>query len=193
VRDGNGSRSFDTLLRYRGSAMAELWRALRALKALQAEAPDEMREDAPAPPAPPQDAPPIEPEARENPGEIEPAPPADEPRCSSAACPPPAGHAPCAHPCVRAHEATQECATMRHSCATYAPPSAGLLEPRTEHAMGDIGGRLERQDLEAGGRPRQPKAAWMAAAKTLPPPEQDPCEAGGVHGWTRQENVKGNG
>jgi hypothetical protein len=41
VRDGNGSRSFDTLLRYRGSAMAELWRALRALKALQAEAPDE--------------------------------------------------------------------------------------------------------------------------------------------------------
>jgi hypothetical protein len=66
--------------------MAELWRALRALKALQAEAPDEMcemrevhemHEDAPALLAPPQDAPPIEPEARENPGEIEPAPSAD--------------------------------------------------------------------------------------------------------------------
>jgi hypothetical protein len=60
--------------------MAELWRALCALKALQAESPDEMREvheDAPALPAPPQDAPPIEPEARENPGEIEPAPSAD--------------------------------------------------------------------------------------------------------------------
>ena len=37
VRDGNGTRSFDTLLRYRGAAMAEFTRALRALKALQAE------------------------------------------------------------------------------------------------------------------------------------------------------------
>jgi hypothetical protein len=38
IRDGHGSRAFDTLLRYRGSALAELWRALRLLKALQAEA-----------------------------------------------------------------------------------------------------------------------------------------------------------
>jgi hypothetical protein len=37
VRDGNGTRSFETLLRYRGAAMAEFTRALRALKALQAE------------------------------------------------------------------------------------------------------------------------------------------------------------
>jgi hypothetical protein len=37
IRDGNGTRSFDTLLRYRGAAMAEFWRALRTLKALQAE------------------------------------------------------------------------------------------------------------------------------------------------------------
>jgi hypothetical protein len=37
IRDGNGSRSFETLLRYRGAAMAEFWRALKALKALQAE------------------------------------------------------------------------------------------------------------------------------------------------------------
>jgi hypothetical protein len=37
IRDGNGPRSFETLLRYRGAAMAELWRALRTLKALQAE------------------------------------------------------------------------------------------------------------------------------------------------------------
>ena len=57
IRDGNGARAFDTLLRYRGSALAELWRALRLLKALQAE------------PAPEQ---PIEPEARENPGETAP-------------------------------------------------------------------------------------------------------------------------
>ena len=37
IRDGNGARSFDTLLRYRGAAIAEFWRALRTLKALQAE------------------------------------------------------------------------------------------------------------------------------------------------------------
>jgi hypothetical protein len=37
IRDGNGTRSFDTLMRYRGAAMAEFWRALRTLKALQAE------------------------------------------------------------------------------------------------------------------------------------------------------------
>jgi hypothetical protein len=37
IRDGNGPRAFDTLLRYRGGTLAELWRALRTLKALQAE------------------------------------------------------------------------------------------------------------------------------------------------------------
>ena len=37
IRDGNGTRSFETLMRYRGAAMAEFWRALKTLKALQAE------------------------------------------------------------------------------------------------------------------------------------------------------------
>ena len=37
IRDGNGPKSFETLLRYRGAAMAEFWRALKTLKALQAE------------------------------------------------------------------------------------------------------------------------------------------------------------
>ena len=37
IRDGNGTSTFETLLRYRGAAMAEFWRALRTLKALQAE------------------------------------------------------------------------------------------------------------------------------------------------------------
>jgi len=46
IRDGRGGRAFDTLLRYRGGAAAELWRALRLLKALQAE------RLAAAPPAP---------------------------------------------------------------------------------------------------------------------------------------------
>ena len=37
IRDCNGAGAFDTLLRYRGGTLAELWRALRTLKALQAE------------------------------------------------------------------------------------------------------------------------------------------------------------
>jgi hypothetical protein len=37
IRDGNGTRSFETLMRYRSAAMAEFMRALRMLKALQAE------------------------------------------------------------------------------------------------------------------------------------------------------------
>jgi hypothetical protein len=36
IRDANGTRSLETLLRYRNSAMAELTRALRTLQALQA-------------------------------------------------------------------------------------------------------------------------------------------------------------
>ena len=48
IRDGNGPRSFETLLRYRGAAMTEFWRALRTLKALQAEqAATELRMAAP--------------------------------------------------------------------------------------------------------------------------------------------------
>jgi hypothetical protein len=38
IRDGTGTRSFETLLRYRSAAMAEFWPALRTLKARQAEA-----------------------------------------------------------------------------------------------------------------------------------------------------------
>jgi hypothetical protein len=39
IRDGNGTRTIETLLRYRGAAMAEFQRCLRMLKALQAEQP----------------------------------------------------------------------------------------------------------------------------------------------------------
>ena len=38
IRDGYGPRAFETLLRYRGTTLAEFWRSLTALKALQAEA-----------------------------------------------------------------------------------------------------------------------------------------------------------
>jgi hypothetical protein len=66
IRDCNGARAFDTLLRYRGTTLAELWRSLRTLKALQAE-------QAARP-----DEPPIEPEARTIPGEFAALPPAHE-------------------------------------------------------------------------------------------------------------------
>jgi hypothetical protein len=89
IRDGNGARSFDTLLRYRGGTLAELWRALRTLKALQAEAracaaaaaeapvpaPTRLAAIASAPaatvrdPAPALTAPPDEPERRGNAGD----------------------------------------------------------------------------------------------------------------------------
>jgi hypothetical protein len=105
IRDGNSTRSFETLLRYRGAALAELTRSLRTLKALQAEAatrtPARAAEKAPAPVL--AFAPkggragaatlraahpgaggvqlrkkPIEPEAPGDPGQSEPAPPAAE-------------------------------------------------------------------------------------------------------------------
>jgi hypothetical protein len=64
IRDGNGARAFDTLLRYRGAAQAEVSRALHLLKALQAEA---AARELPAAASPPEL--PNQPEARGNPGE----------------------------------------------------------------------------------------------------------------------------
>ena len=69
IRDCNGARSFDTLLRYRGGTLAELWRALRTLKALQAEARACAEPTAASRLLPePQEAP-IEPESRVNAGD----------------------------------------------------------------------------------------------------------------------------
>jgi hypothetical protein len=69
IRDGRGAGAFATLLRYRGSASAELWRALRTLKALQAEAAVPQAEATPDPASDPSSASPKEPEARGNPGQ----------------------------------------------------------------------------------------------------------------------------
>ena len=77
IRDCNNARAFDTLLRYRGGTLAELWRALRTLKALQAERAAQEAASAPAPapalaavtpaPAPILTAQPDKPERRKNP------------------------------------------------------------------------------------------------------------------------------
>ncbi len=50
IRDACGPRALETLLRYRASAQAELFRALGALKVLQAEAAPAARAAAPAAP-----------------------------------------------------------------------------------------------------------------------------------------------
>jgi hypothetical protein len=71
IRDCNNARAFDTLLRYRGGTLAELWRALRTLKALQAEAADRAAtEPAAAAPRllPKAQEVPIKPECCGNPG-----------------------------------------------------------------------------------------------------------------------------
>jgi hypothetical protein len=71
IRDCNGARAFDTLLRYRGGTLAELWRALRTLKALQAEQ-AAMAEPAARPALRPLAVPPempIEPKRRADPGD----------------------------------------------------------------------------------------------------------------------------
>jgi hypothetical protein len=105
IRDSNGARSFDTLLRYRGSALAELWRALRTLKALQAERhAQEVREAA-------RTQRPDEPECGRNPRESgRPGSQVDEPAANLAlawlppwpfpapAAPAPGGPVPCVQP-----------------------------------------------------------------------------------------------
>jgi hypothetical protein len=75
IRDCNGARAFDTLLRYRGGTLAELWRALRTLKALQAEQAARLEPAvAPEPPALPEPHEvPIEPESRGNACDLAPA------------------------------------------------------------------------------------------------------------------------
>ena len=57
IRDGNATRSFDTLMRYRSAAMAEFWRALKTLKALQAEQAEEQAAGAQVLEMPPRAAP----------------------------------------------------------------------------------------------------------------------------------------
>jgi hypothetical protein len=100
IRDGNGARSFDTLLRYRGGMLPELWRALRTLKALQAERhAQELREAA-------RTQRPDEPERRGNPDDFgRPGSQVDEPAGNPALAwlpprpfPAPGGPVPCVQP-----------------------------------------------------------------------------------------------
>jgi hypothetical protein len=49
IRDGNGPRALETLVRYRGAVLTELFRGLGALRALQAEAAGLAAADLPQP------------------------------------------------------------------------------------------------------------------------------------------------
>jgi hypothetical protein len=154
IRDGNGARSFDTLLRYRGGTLAELWRALRTLKALQAEQAARLEpavgRERRLPPEPHET--PIEPEGRGDRREtvsvaaggkvvasvVASALPEEPPvRCEKPIEPEARGNpgdvapAPAAdvgrgrpHEDLRAHAATQKCVTMQHSCAAPASSPA---------------------------------------------------------------------
>jgi hypothetical protein len=121
---------------------------------LEAQAAQDEACGAPELSAPSQDELPIEPKARANPGEIAPAPGRRTPVFLDG-LPCPAKRSPSTHACVPAPEVTQKCTTMRHLCDTYAPPLAGPREPGREHALDDVGGRLEGQDL---------KPRWSTAA-----------------------------
>jgi hypothetical protein len=143
IRECNGARAFDTLLRYRGGALAELWRALRTLKALQAEqaAPEPAVVAAPRLLEPREV--PIEPESRENPGDSgRPGSRVDEPIGNPAlawlppwpfpkpAAPAPGGPAPCVQP--------------------IEPETRGKPGPAPRSLRAEIGQKSESASLLAG-------------------------------------------
>jgi hypothetical protein len=72
IRDGHRTRAFETLLRYRGAAQAELGRGLAMLKALQAEQAAALPAPAPLLTAARQARTPNEPETRADPGDSAP-------------------------------------------------------------------------------------------------------------------------
>jgi hypothetical protein len=160
IRDCNGARAFDTLLRYRGTALAELWRALRLLKALQAEPAPEVRaaEPAPALPAPEK---PIEPESRRIPDETATRSAADEPEAAPQACAAAAGT-----PADAAPVLPQVAAAVRDQPIEPEPrgnPGEARPMPEADEPAGAPG------DVVPAARPRRttgPQAT--AASSTLP-------------------------
>jgi hypothetical protein len=125
IRDGNGARAFDTLLRYRGAAQAELFRTLRTLHALQGEAAAPSRRARPQPEATPDAAPvrspelPNNPEARGNPGQARAAAPTPDAVAEPAT---PSEDAPAAPATRRAPDARHEAPDRHASSGTPIGP-----------------------------------------------------------------------
>lgn len=153
IRDGHGARALQTLLRYRGGAQAELWRALHALKALQAEA---AQAEAGAQGCA-TDAPAIEPSAAPA---VEAAPAPDERRRTATADVPNEPEAP-AEPERR----------DRGAAAGPAAPAAGATgrarcepSPACEDAPGASGSSRRARGRQGGSRaPGRASAAGPAA------------------------------
>ncbi len=142
IRDCNGARSLDTLLRYRGGTLAELWRALRTLKALQAEAAQAyMRGVAGAEPAALPERP-GEPGGRSNPG----ASPGTTP------VPPPA------RPAAAAPAAAAPAAVASRLAARTSPSRPD--EPKSPGTPYNLGRDSDR--TEPNGGP-SPAPAWLAS------------------------------
>jgi len=156
IRDGNGARAFDTLLRYRGAAQAEFSRALRLLKALQSERAASRALPAPAPSSPPEL--PIEPKASRNPGDSGRATdraersnggPSPAPACLPPTPPMPAETAACAWPMEPAQrQGTTASFPSRHAAAAG---SASLLAGT---AIVPIGGWETGTNAAGGGSRR---------------------------------------
>jgi hypothetical protein len=164
IRDGHGSRAFDTLLRYRGSALAELWRALRLLKALQAE--QHAPEAAPGAARPQVDALPsaqipIEPETRAGPDETA-APAPDQPL-----------------PPARLVDVPRDVADGRIGAAQCPGPSSRAnmpIEPETCRKPGEIVVRTACQG-SASGRWDGPDGRGCAERDSGPSVEREPQQA----------------
>jgi len=142
IRDGNGTRSIETLLRYRGAAMAEFQRSLRMLKALQAEAavaaPEARSVERPVA----HHRKPNQPEPRRNPGRCEPATPAHGP-----------GHAPAAPTRARMNEAVPPALT---------PPARLQRGPLANEPSRTNPSRtcdLDRETRQTAGE--CPRRAWL--------------------------------
>jgi hypothetical protein len=123
IRDCNGAGAFKALLRYRGAALAEFWRALRTLQALQA--PRAAQQVAAA--ADSGRATPIKPERRANPGDGAPEPaPAGEAAPAAVSAP--------AHPAPRG-----------------AAPAAPPIEPEPRGNPGEATPSMPRASVARGG------------------------------------------
>jgi hypothetical protein len=159
IRDGNGARAFDTLLRYRGGTLTELWRALRLLKALQAEA---VARPEPAMVA----ARPIEPDSRRNSDKIiaacaaQPAA-APEPVDATAAVVEPGRSAPvpCPRPDAAGVEQPIKPDTGRKPCLRAAPSDAIASGSMLQPCAPDEDRNLQHQQC----RPPAAEPARMAA------------------------------
>jgi hypothetical protein len=136
IRDGNGTRSIETLLRYRGAAQAELTRALRTLKALQAERAVKAGSTSAARPTRPAAPPPLT--RRPRPSEPESA---AEPRLGYALPEPPAPGRTLHEPAAPWLPNEPEAGSGRH--AASAPARPGLVPNQPERHRVRAPGRGE--------------------------------------------------